>query len=94
MHVGITRQFGGICGVWVMLGGMVLRISMYLSQSTRSSSLLDRMWWEQGLDDQKHHDRMGTSCFDDEFGGDEVMNMDEHENSFQDKGETLDLDLD
>ena len=40
------------------------------------------MWQEQGLDDQTHHDRMGTSCFDDEFGGDEVLNMDEHENSW------------
>ena len=40
------------------------------------------MWREQGLDDQTHHDRMGISCFDDEFGGDKVMYMDEHGKSF------------
>ena len=41
----------------------------------------NRMWWEQGLDNQKHQDGIGTSCFVDEFGGDEVLNMDEHGNS-------------
>ena len=44
------------------------------------------MSWEKGRDDQTHHDRIGTSCFDDELNGDEVLHMDEHRSS------CLDLD--
>ena len=42
------------------------------------------MWQEQGQCDQTHHDRIETSCFDNEFDGDEVLNMDEHESSWLD----------
>ena len=44
------------------------------------------MWQEQGQDDRAHHDRMGISCFDDEFDGDGVLHMDEHGSACLDLG--------
>ena len=38
------------------------------------------MWWEQGLDDQTHHDRIGIACVVDVLDGYEVVNTDEHKN--------------
>ena len=36
---------------------------------------------EKGQCDQTHHDRIGTSCFDNELNGDGVLHMDGHESS-------------
>ena len=39
------------------------------------------MWWDQGLNDQIHHDRIGISCVANVLDGDEALNMDESRKS-------------